>query len=291
MKGWHLHLDNAAVGADIQNLSAKLMSEVGDGLQVLVLVSQRLTGGQLARVEVLGGVGKRSVNGLMGVVDIGVTSSNLAVVSQELLKVLGSENVDLGEQKLTLDKGGVGVIQNSPDWDEILQLSPGLLDNAVLTSQHNGHARKILHLGVAHNKRVNVEATGGKNSGDTGQDSGLVLNQAVEDVTLRGSGGGSRGVVEDVGDGGLGGPCWGVLADRQWRRTTSKSLVGDGRGRAARGAISSCSQIACGGAPGASHQGPERGHLVFNGENNGFPSQTRSFSGTIDDDYKVMNRL
>jgi hypothetical protein len=38
-----LHFNNAAGGANIQHLASKLMGEVGDGLQVLVLVSESLT--------------------------------------------------------------------------------------------------------------------------------------------------------------------------------------------------------------------------------------------------------
>lgn len=225
------HLDNAAVGADIENLATELVSKVGDGLEMLVLVSESLADGQLAGMEVLGGIRQAALNGLVGVVDLEVTSSDLAVVGLELLEVLGAKDVDLAEQKLTLNEGSVGVVEDSPDGDEILKLSAGLLDNAVLASEDNGHAGQVLDLSVAHNKRVNVEATGSQDTRDTGQDTGLVLDQTVEDVALGRSGRRDRGLVEDVGDGGLSRPDWRAVAHGQRRRATTKGLVGDGRGR------------------------------------------------------------
>lgn len=47
------HLNNAAAVADVQYLASKLVREVGDALQMLVLQSQGLTGCESARVEVL----------------------------------------------------------------------------------------------------------------------------------------------------------------------------------------------------------------------------------------------
>jgi hypothetical protein len=76
-----------------------------------------------------------------------------------------------------------------------------LLHNTILSLQHNCHAGEVIHLGVADNQTVDVEATGGQDTGDTGEHTGLVLYQTVEDVTLWGSLGGERGFVEDVADG------------------------------------------------------------------------------------------
>lgn len=106
------------------------------------------------------------------------------MVSQQLLKVLGTEDVDLGEEQLTLDESSVGVVQDGPDGDKVLELPPGLLNNAVVTSQNNGHAGEVLDLGVAHNEGLNVEPASGNDTGQAGQDTGLVLDEAVEDVSL-----------------------------------------------------------------------------------------------------------
>ncbi|PNY28508.1 Uncharacterized protein TCAP_01580 [Tolypocladium capitatum] len=156
-----------------------------------------LTGGELAGVEVLGQLlqGRSLSFDALGSI---LPSSHLSVVSEQLLEVLGSQNVDLGKQQLTLNKGRVAVVQDSPDGHEILQLPPGLLNNAVLARQDNGHAGQILNLGVADDERVDIKASGSENPRKTGQDTGLVLDQAVEDVALRGDHGRSRGLVEDA---------------------------------------------------------------------------------------------
>lgn len=179
------------------------MSEVGDGLQMLVLMSESLTGSKFARVEVLGRLFESSLKLVDGLA-VMLAAADFAVVSEQLLEILGSEDVDLGKKEFALDQSCVAIIQNSPDRDQIFQLSSGLLDNAVLAGQDDGHARQVLHLGVAHNQRVNVEASGSENTREAREHTRLVLDQTVEDVTLRRRHGGSRRLIENVGDGGLG---------------------------------------------------------------------------------------
>lgn len=156
--------------------------------------------------------------------------AHFAVVGEQLLKELGSENVDLGKKEFALDQSGVAIIQHSPDRHQVFQLSSSLLNNAVLAGQDDGHARQILHLGVAHNQRVNVETSGSEDTGETREHTRLVLDQAVEDVTLRRRHGGRGRLIENVGDGGLGRPGWGSVGDGQRRRAAAQGLVGDGRG-------------------------------------------------------------
>lgn len=48
----NLHLNDTAVCADIQHLSTELMGEVGNALQMLMLVSQRLRKNKLAWMEI-----------------------------------------------------------------------------------------------------------------------------------------------------------------------------------------------------------------------------------------------
>lgn len=49
----NLHFNDAARVANVEHLASKLVSKVGDGLQVLVLVAQSLGSSELAGVEVL----------------------------------------------------------------------------------------------------------------------------------------------------------------------------------------------------------------------------------------------
>jgi hypothetical protein len=223
------------------------MSKVSNGLKVLVLVSESLADGKLAGVEVLGGIGEAALNGLMSVVDLGLAGSNLTVMVKKLLEVLRSKDVDLGKEKLTLDESGVGVVKDGPDRDQILKLSASLLNNSVLASEDNGHAGEIINLGVTHDQRVNVETASSQDTRDAGQNTGLVLDKTVENVSLGRSSRGNGGLVENVGDGGLGGPGRRVVAHGQRSRTASDGLVGEGRGRG--GAISHSGDTPRGGSP------------------------------------------
>jgi len=146
------------------------------------------------------------------------------MVCQQLLEVLWAEDVDLCQKQLTLDKRGLGVIQDSPHWDQILELSPCLFHDSVLSGKHNGHAGEILNLGVADDQTIDVEAASGEDARDAGEHAGLILDEAVEDMTLWWCYGRRGSLVEDVGDGGLGGPCWGVLR-RERSDTAVQSLV------------------------------------------------------------------
>lgn len=176
----HSQLHNAVVVADIQDLAAKLVGQAGDGIQMLVLVAQSLAGRQVAGVvfDLLG-----AVLGLA--LALGFGSDDLAVVLEQLLEELGAKNRYLGQQKLTLHQGRVGVVQHSPDGNKVVQLATGLLDDAVLALQHNSHTRQVINLSVAHNQTVDVEATGSEDSRHAGEHTGLVLNKAVQNVSLR----------------------------------------------------------------------------------------------------------
>lgn len=69
---------------------------------------------------------------------------------------------------------------------EILKLPPGLLDDAVLSAENDTHATEVLDLGGTDDEGVDVEATGGEDARDAGEDSRLVLDEAVESVTREG---------------------------------------------------------------------------------------------------------
>ncbi|KAJ5610386.1 hypothetical protein N7510_007105 [Penicillium lagena] len=172
---WYLHLHDTVVGADIQDFAAELVSQTSDGIQMLVLVTESLAGRQVAGVE------------------FGI----LRVTQLQFLKELRAENGHLGQEELTLHQGRVGVVEDSPDGHEVVELATGLLDDTLLALEHDGHARQILDLGVADHQTINVEAAGGENAGHAGQHTGLVLDQAVQDVALGGVGGWHGGLVEN----------------------------------------------------------------------------------------------
>lgn len=218
---WHLHLHNAVVVADIQNLAAELMGQAGDGIQMLVLVAQSLAGRQITGVEfdLLDRVTPLRLRVSRG--------GDLAVVLEQFLEELRAEDGDLGEQELTLHEGRLGVVQDSPDGHEVIQLAAGLLDDAVLALQHDGHAGQILDLRVANHQTVDVEATSGKDSGDAGEHTGLVLHEAVQDVPLRRVGRRHGSLVQNRRDGGLCIPLGRGIGDGQGqRRTAVQCLVG-----------------------------------------------------------------
>lgn len=83
---------------------------------------------------------------------------------EQLLEVLGTQDADLGEKELTLDEGCSGVVQDSPDGHEVLQLSACLLNNTILAFEDNGHATEVLDFGVANDETVDVEAAGCENA-------------------------------------------------------------------------------------------------------------------------------
>lgn len=205
---------------------------------MLVLVTESLAGCQAARMKVLAHLGKRHIGNLTLLFTPRAKGcGDLAVVGQKLLKVLGAENIDLGQEKLPLDERSVSVVQNSPNGNKILQLSPGLFHDTILTGEHDGHARQVLHLSAAHDERVDVKTASGKDARHAGQDTRLVLDEAVEDVPCRRSHGWGWRLVENVGDGGLRGPGRRRIAHGEGGLATSESLVGDSRRRAAVGAV------------------------------------------------------
>ena len=120
--GNDLHFDDAADSTNVEHLAAELVSKVGDGLEMLVLVTEGFRGGELAGMEIASGTLLERL--LVLVVELGVggrrlgvAGGDLAVVGEQLLKVLGAEDVDLGEEQLALDEGGAGVVEDGPDGD------------------------------------------------------------------------------------------------------------------------------------------------------------------------------
>lgn len=219
-----LQLHDAVVGANVENLAAKLVGQTGDGIEMLVLVTEGLAGRQVARVVFRPGeLGDSVLGAALGEFTGG---GDLAMVLEQLFEELGAQDADLREEQFALDEGRLGVIEDGPDGDEIVELATGLLDDTVLTLQDDGHAGQIFHLGVADDETVDVETARGEDPGHAGQHTGLVLHQAVQDMAFGRVGRRHGGLVQDGRDGRGGIPLGRGIRHRQRQgRATVKGLV------------------------------------------------------------------
>ncbi len=153
------------------------------------------------------------------------------MMGHQLLEVLGPHDGHLGQEQFALHERRGRVVEDGPDGDEILELAAGLLDDAVLAGQHDGHAREVVDFGVADDERVDVEAARGEDAGDAREHARFVLHEAVEDVSF-GRGGGWEGrFVEDRGHGGWGGPGGGSFGGGEGGDASVEGFVGEGGGR------------------------------------------------------------
>lgn len=232
------HFNDTVIGTDIQHLPAKLMRQVRDGIQMLVLMPQCLTSREPVGMVI--GVGSPTaalplllrIGRPLQLLQLGrVRRRHLPVVRHQILKILRAQHRNLGEQQLPLHERRGRVVEHGPHGDEILELPPSLLHDAVLARQHDGHAGQVFHLGVADDEAVNVEAPRRQDAGDAGQDARFVLHEAVEDVALGRGGGGEGGFVEDGGDGGGGGPGGEAVLRRERVDAAVQGFVGEGGGR------------------------------------------------------------
>lgn len=134
---------------------------------------------------------------------------------EELFKELGAEDTDLGKEEFALDERRLGVIQDSPDGDKIVELATSLLDYTVLALEDHGHARQVLDFCAADDQTVNVEAAGCEDAGDPGEDARLVLDETVEDVSLGRVRRRHGRLVQDGRHGRRGVPLRGCVGDRE----------------------------------------------------------------------------
>src|SRR5699024_6792589 len=98
----NLHFNNAVVGANVQNLTTELVGQAGDGIQVLVLVSQSLTGRKMTGVVFLVLIHFRNRLLLLVAFQGLPRSGNLTVVLQKLLEELRAQNANLSQQEFAL---------------------------------------------------------------------------------------------------------------------------------------------------------------------------------------------
>jgi hypothetical protein len=222
------HFHNTIIRTNIEHLPPKLMRQMRNRLQMLMLVSQRLTRSKPARMIIRipshpeqsttssstqlfffalllqplafrvdffrGGLLLAFLKGLH-------LGGHFAVMSEQLLEDFGAEDRDLGEEQLALDERRGGVVEDCPYWHQVFQLPARLLDDAVLAGEHDGHAREVLDFRVADDEGVDVEAARREDARHAGENTGFILDEAVEDVPFRGRGRGDRRFIEDRGYG------------------------------------------------------------------------------------------
>ena len=66
------------------------------------------------------------------------------------------------------------------------------------------HAGEVWNFGVTDDEAVDVETTGGEDTGDAGEDARLILHKAIQNVSFWRAGRWEGGFVKDGGDGGWG---------------------------------------------------------------------------------------
>jgi hypothetical protein len=157
-------LNDAALLRNVDDAATELVREGLDGGKVEVLGDKSLGSGDVTaagRVELGLGNSRRKVDVLAvrGLARLlkGADKRLLALleVGGEVgLGELWTKDGDLGNKELTLDHRGVGVVQDGPHRDEVLELATGLLNDGVLALEDDAHARKVADLGLADDKRV-----------------------------------------------------------------------------------------------------------------------------------------
>ena len=73
--------------------------------------------------------------------------------------------------------------------NQVLQLTPCLFNNSILTSQDDAHSTQIANFSPAHDQRVDVKSASCKGTRDTRQDSRFILNKAIKNMSVRGNAG------------------------------------------------------------------------------------------------------
>lgn len=114
-----------------------------------------------------------------------------------IFKVFRAQDRNFDEKELPLDRFGVGIIEDRPyrnlggmrqgtgakrDTNEVFQLSPSLFDDTILALEYDTHATEVGNFSAAYDQRVDVESSAGQNTRNTREDTGLVLNETVQDV-------------------------------------------------------------------------------------------------------------
>src|SRR5712692_7830418 len=86
------------------------------------------------------------------------------------------------QHELALDVLGLRQVDHLHHLDQLVQLLGDLLDHVLGAGRDDGHARHRRIFGRRHGERLDVVAAGGKQAGNAGQRSGLVLHENGDDV-------------------------------------------------------------------------------------------------------------
>ena len=68
---------------------------------------------------------------------------------------------------------------------KVFELSPCLLHNTILATDDDAHPTEIADLGAADDEGVDVETSAGKDTRHAGQDTWLILDQAVQHMPMQ----------------------------------------------------------------------------------------------------------
>ena len=90
---------------------------------------------------------------------------------------------DLDQHQLPLDMGSLGEVEQLDGVDELVELFLDLLHDRFVSGRDQGHARQGRVVRGRHREGFDVVTTGGKQTRDSGQGAGLVLQQDGDDVS------------------------------------------------------------------------------------------------------------
>ena len=171
--GENSHLNNAIVCTYIQHLPSKLMRQMRNRIQMLILVPQRLTGRQPARMIIRTRLPAlrllpRIIRLLHFLQLRRVRRGHLPVMRHQIFEILRPQDRNLRQQQLPLHERRGRVVEHGPHGHQVLELAARLLHHAVLAGQHDGHAGQVFHFRVADDQTVDVEAPCGQDAGDAG---------------------------------------------------------------------------------------------------------------------------
>src|SRR5579862_3195794 len=132
------------------------------------------------RVELLAGAGQLDRVALVG--DIEDAAAEDVGEALHLVAILAGR-AHLDEHQLALDVVALGQVDDLHDLDKLVQLLGDLLDDVVGTARDDRHPRHRRVFRRRNGQRLDVVAARGKQSRDTRQRAGFVLDQNGEDVS------------------------------------------------------------------------------------------------------------
>lgn len=89
--------------------------------------------------------------------DGGIERSRVGVsrrAGKLFLGELGAKDGEFGKEEFPLDSWRLGVVEDGPDGNEILELTTSLLNDTVLTTEDDTHSGQVADFSLTHDKRV-----------------------------------------------------------------------------------------------------------------------------------------